>query len=186
METYGSYTHLIRFSWNHTYFGQIGPHKTYLQLPEHPRENGLCPPLNFPVTWSGMKFTITMYTSHITRKPVLGVCDQLRHKLVCSASEASYSLKILDQSSTDTILSKQQKTKALIRPRLCCSHKAQQGFSWNLQYIQCLTYHLIFWIDDGRVVHLFQQSTEFQSYQDKWRLIMNVCAIQCYLGLERT
>ena len=36
--------------------------------------------------------------SLITRKPVLGVCDQLRLKLAFSASEANYSLEILDQA----------------------------------------------------------------------------------------
>ena len=30
------------------------------------------------------------HMSSVTRKPVFGVCDQVRLKLVCSATEASY------------------------------------------------------------------------------------------------
>ena len=39
------------------------------------------------------------FISHVTRKPVFGVSFQVRHKLVCSATETSYSLKILDLAS---------------------------------------------------------------------------------------
>ena len=59
----------------------------------------------------------TDHLSHITRKPVFGVCDQVRLKPACSAKETSQSLKILDLVSIVIILSRQRKTKAL--SRLC-------------------------------------------------------------------
>ena len=33
--------------------------------------------------------------SHVTRKPVFGVCDQVRLKPACSATEASWRLEIV-------------------------------------------------------------------------------------------
>ena len=39
--------------------------------------------------------------SHVTSKPVFGVCDQLRLKPACSVSEASYSLEMFDWSSIE-------------------------------------------------------------------------------------
>ena len=53
-------------------------------------------------------FTIHMYDmSHVTRKSVFGVCDQLRLKPVYSATETSYSLEIARKETRDIILSKQ-------------------------------------------------------------------------------
>ena len=57
------------------------------------------------------------YMSHVTRKPVFGVCDQLRLKQACSASETSKSLEISAIASRYIILSEQRITKALIRLR---------------------------------------------------------------------
>ena len=51
------------------------------------------------------------------RKPVFGVSDQLKLKPACSASETSYSLESSAIASRDIILSRQRKTKALIRLR---------------------------------------------------------------------
>ena len=68
------------------------------------------------------------YMSLVTRKPVLGVCDQLRLKPVCAATEARWRLEILDIETRGTIISKQQTTKAdqtaQADLRLCCSHMA--------------------------------------------------------------
>ena len=36
-----------------------------------------------------------LYMSHVTRKPVFGVCDQVRLQPVCSADEISQGLEIL-------------------------------------------------------------------------------------------
>ena len=52
--------------------------------------------------------------SLVTRKPVFGVCDQVRHKSACAATEASKRLEISDIETRD-ILSRQRTTKALIR-----------------------------------------------------------------------
>ena len=55
------------------------------------------------------------YTSHVTRKPVFRVCDQLRLKPACSATEISLGLEISTIASRGIILSRQQTTKALIK-----------------------------------------------------------------------
>ena len=62
------------------------------------------------------------YESHITRKPVFGVFDQVRLKPACSATETSQSLEILDLSSIGIILHVSKKRTAKILIRLCeCS-----------------------------------------------------------------
>ena len=53
--------------------------------------------------------------SLVTRKPVLGVCDQVRLKPVCSGTQTRSSLEILNLASIGIVLSKQQTTKVLIR-----------------------------------------------------------------------
>ena len=55
--------------------------------------------------------------SHVTRKPVFGVCKQVRLKLACSADETSYGLDISAIRSRRMILFRQRTTKALIRLR---------------------------------------------------------------------
>ena len=53
--------------------------------------------------------------SLVTGKPVFGVCEQVRPKPACAATEASYSLESLDIETKGIILSKQRTTKVLIR-----------------------------------------------------------------------
>ena len=50
--------------------------------------------------------------SHVTRKPVFGVWDQLGLKPTCSADETGYGLEILAIASRGIILSRQRTTKA--------------------------------------------------------------------------
>ena len=57
--------------------------------------------------------------SHVTRKPVFGVCDQLRLKPACSADETSQGLAILAIASRGVLLSCQQTTMVLIRLHGC-------------------------------------------------------------------
>ena len=66
--------------------------------------------------------------SLVTRKPVFGVCDQVRHKPLCEATEARWRLEISDIETRGIIPSK-QRTKALIR--LLTS---SQVFSWLLRH----------------------------------------------------
>ena len=54
------------------------------------------------------------YTSLVTRKPVFRVCDQLRLKPACSATDTSLGLEISAIASRGIILSREQTTKALI------------------------------------------------------------------------
>ena len=44
--------------------------------------------------------TCTHYKSLVMRKRVFGVSDQIRHKPVCSATETSESLELLDIETT--------------------------------------------------------------------------------------
>ena len=51
------------------------------------------------------------------RKPVFGVCDQIRLKLACAATEAMPRLEILDIETRYIMLSKQHIIKVLIKLR---------------------------------------------------------------------
>ena len=54
-----------------------------------------------------LKLPLVSYMSHVMRKPVFGVCDQVRHKLACGATVASWSLEISDIETRGIILSRQ-------------------------------------------------------------------------------
>ena len=79
--------------------------------------------------------------SHITRKLVFVVCDQVRLKPACWCTEASQSLGSFDIKSIDT-LPKQWTTKTLIRLRiragwfasLLFAYVVKQVFSWCGSY----------------------------------------------------
>ena len=58
------------------------------------------------------------------RNAAFGFCDQLILKPVCSATEATSSLEILDIARRGIILSRQRTTKALIRLRGCAGSSA--------------------------------------------------------------
>ena len=62
----------------------------------------------------------------VTRKPVFGVCDQIRLKPACSAIETSKGLE-----SRGIILSRRQTTKALIRLRGCAGWSAPLLFAYG-------------------------------------------------------
>ena len=53
--------------------------------------------------------------SLVTRKPVFGICDQVRLEPACAATEASQRLEISDLETRSIILSRQRITKTLIR-----------------------------------------------------------------------
>ena len=80
----------------------------------------------------------TSHMSLVTRKPVFGVCDQGRLKLICAATEASKRLEILDIETRGNILPRQQK-----RWSDCAGWSApfvvrigqKQVFSWRGSYI---------------------------------------------------
>ena len=64
-----------------------------------------------------------------------GVCDQLRFKPACAATETSQNLEILDLETRDIILSKEQTTKALIRLRGCAGWSAPLLFAYGIRHI---------------------------------------------------
>ena len=60
--------------------------------------------------------------SLVTRKPVFGVCDQVRPKPACAATEARQRLEISDVETTGIGLSKKQTTT------VWSAHRAKTGF----------------------------------------------------------
>ena len=91
-----------------------------------------------------------------TRKPVFGVCDQVRFKPACSATDTSQSLEISAIASRGIILSRQRTTKALIRLRGCAGWSApllfayciRQIFSWRASILNDVYGMAGIWSDD--------------------------------------
>ena len=95
------------------------------------------------------------YWSHVSRKPIFGIYDQVRLKPACSADETSFCLEISAVASRGIIVSRQRTTKALISlcgcagwsaqadqradtqdgVRLCCSQMQKQVFSWRGSFV---------------------------------------------------
>ena len=69
--------------------------------------------------------------SIVKRKPVIGVCDQVRLKLACLADETSYGLEISAIASKSIILPRQWITKALIRLSGCAGWSAALLFAYG-------------------------------------------------------
>ena len=65
----------------------------------------------------------------------LGVSDQVRHKLACSATEASMRLEILVTETRDITLSRQRTIKALIRLSGCAGWSALLLFAYDIRHI---------------------------------------------------
>ena len=104
--------------------------------------------------------------SHVTRKPVFGVCDQVRLKPACSATGTSQGLGILDIASTDIILSKQRTTKALIRLRWCAGWSAPLLFAYGkngFSHDAVLISMTLNWNRDVSFLHLLSVLTNVYS-----------------------
>ena len=74
----------------------------------------------------------TYQLSLVTRKPVFGVCDQVRHERACVATEATQRLEISDLETRGIILSRQRTTNALIRLRGCAGWSASLLFAYGI------------------------------------------------------
>ena len=88
-------------------------------------------------------FLYACYMSPVTRKPVFGVCDQVRLKPACSATEASWSLEILAIASRGIILSRQPTTKVLIRLRQCSDWSALLLFAYGINWFSHDVAHFV-------------------------------------------
>ena len=66
------------------------------------------------------------------RKPVFVVCDQVRHKLARTATEARWRFEISDIEFRGIVLSRQRTTKALIRLRGCAGWSAPLLFPYGI------------------------------------------------------
>ena len=71
------------------------------------------------------------HMSHVTRKPVFEVCDQIRLKPACSVSTSKV-LEILGVETRGFVLSMQRITKALIRLLECAGWPASLLFSYGI------------------------------------------------------
>ena len=103
---------------------------------------------------------LQMNMSHVTRKPVVGVCDQVRHKPVWSATETSYRLEISAIACRVSHYpgSEQQRrwsdcADVQADLHLCCSHMTWMGFlmTWLiwwllLNVLQCWLLWCCLWI----------------------------------------
>ena len=72
------------------------------------------------------------FLSLVMRKPVFGVCDQLRLKPACSADATSYGLEISTIASRGSILSRQRTTKALFWLHWCAGWSAALLFAYGI------------------------------------------------------
>ena len=75
---------------------------------------------------------LVIYLSLVTRKPVFGVCDQVRLKPACSAEETRYRLEVSDIETEDNILSRHRTTRVLIRLRGCAGWSAPLLFAHGI------------------------------------------------------
>ena len=89
----------------------------------------------FFVPYGLMTISVVFYLSHVMRKSVFGVYDQVRLKPACSATVTSWGLAVSAIASRGIILSRQRKQRrwsdcadAQADLRLCCSHMAKTGF----------------------------------------------------------
>ena len=71
--------------------------------------------------------------SLVMRKPVFGICDQVRFKPACAATEARYRLESSDIESRGIILSRQWTTKELMRLRGCADWSAPLLFAYAIK-----------------------------------------------------
>ena len=84
------------------------------------------------LTAANMLLLLLSLLSHVTRKPVFGVCDQGTLKPACAATEARQRLETLDIETRGIILSGQRTTKTLIRLRGCTGWSASLLFAYGI------------------------------------------------------
>ena len=96
--------------------------------------------------------------SLVTRKPVFGVSDIVRHKPACAATIASKRLESSDIKTRGIILSRQRTTKVLIRLRGCAGRSALLLFAYILNRFS----HDVAQMDQGNVLfsHIYIASLQ--------------------------
>ena len=98
--------------------------------------------------------------SHVTRKPVLGGCNQIRLKPACSATKISWSLEISAIASTGIILSRQRTTKALIRLHRCAGWSATLLFTYGINRFSHYMAHIMYCLSGNSDTLLSENLTE--------------------------
>ena len=126
--------------------------------------------LSLGINCSGRKINYVVYhMSHVTRKPVLGVCNQVRLKLAYSASESSYSLEISDVASLGNLLSRQWTTKALIRLRACTCWFAPLLFAYGINRFSHMMSMLF-----SDITSCYKNKSYDHTLHNAWLLVHNV------------
>ena len=106
---------------------------TQMHMQEFANSGLLCPVVNlFSLHEKLLQKNRKGQLSHVTRKPVFWVGDQVRLKPVCSADETSYGLEISVIASRGVTLSNQRTRKALIRLRGCAGWSAPLLFAYGI------------------------------------------------------
>ena len=118
--------HAMPFGWHHTNVARKRPQITWFPVISLGRLLTKWQETHYHIC---RVWVITSNMSLLMRKPVFGVCDQVRLKPACSATETSRRLEILDIETRGIILSKQRITKALIRLRGCAGWSAPLLFA---------------------------------------------------------
>ena len=103
----------------------------------------------------------------------LGICDQVKLKPACSATEASYSLETLDIASIGIILSKQRTTMVLTSLHECAGWSAPLLFAYGIR-------HIFSWSGSYKAPFNMGQLKYLQISQIKKRIFWNVAqALNC-------
>ena len=98
--------------------------------------------LSLQTEWVHFQFKgYLVHLSHVTRKPVFGVCNKVRLKPACSATENSWSLGILDLAGIDIIFVRT--TMALIRQHGCTGWSVPLLFAYGISRISHDEAHFI-------------------------------------------
>ena len=120
---------MVQFYGSQTCMGS----NTHAQPLHKARDEALC-----------LKILLVPYMSLITRKPVFGVCNQVRLKPACSATETSQCLEILDIETRGIILSKQWITMVLIRLHECAGWSAALLFVYGINRFSHVVAHILY------------------------------------------
>ena len=111
------------------------------------------------------------YRSLVMRKPVFRVCDQVRHKPACAATEARYRLESSDIETRGIILSRQRTTMALISLRECAGWSAPLLFAYCINMFSYDVAHAIteLKIDSEKILRFRAGPVKIHDFQQEIR-----------------
>ena len=115
------------------------------------------------IRWNNSIKMTPGYLSLVTRKPVVGVCNQLKLKPACSATQISSGLEISATVSRGIILSRQWTTKVLIRLRKCAGWSAPLLFAYGINwFFHDVAHFIFFFLFLFQLIWKINANTEFE------------------------